>query len=44
MVNLYGGHFELPAKQDIFFLIKELCHLVQKTSEQMPFKFLIYLI
>ena len=34
---------KFPAKQD-FFLIKELCHLVHKTSEQMPFKKLRYLI
>merc|ERR1712121_118102 len=33
-----------PAKQDIFLKIKELCHIVQKTSEQMPFRFLRYLI
>ena len=44
MVNLYGGNFEFPSKEDIFLKIKELCQLVHKTSEQMPFKFLRYLI
>ena len=35
---------DFPAKQDIFLKIKELCHLEHKTPEQMPFKFLRYLI
>ena len=35
---------DFPAKQDIVLKNKELCHLVHKTSEQMAFKFLRFLI
>ena len=35
---------DFPAKQDIGLKNNELCHLVHKTSEQMPFKFLRYFI
>ena len=30
---------EFPAKQDIVLKIKEMCHLENKTPEQMPIKF-----
>ena len=35
---------KFPAKQDIVLKIKEICYLKHKTPEQMPFKFLRYLI
>ena len=35
---------DFPAKQDIVLKIKELFYLEHKTPEQMPFKFLRYLI
>jgi len=35
---------KFPAKQYIVLKIKEMCHPVHKTPEQMPFKFLRYLI
>ena len=44
MVSLYGGHFGFSRQTGYCFKNKELCHLVHKTSEQMPFKFLRYLI
>ena len=36
--------FDFPAKKDIVLKIKVICHLKHKTHEQMPFKFLGYLI
>ena len=44
MVNLYGGHFGFSRKTRYCLKNQKLCHLVFKTSEQMPFKFLRYLI
>ena len=35
---------DFSAKQDIVLKIKEMRHLEHKTPEQMPFKFLRYLI
>ena len=36
--------FKFPAKQYILLKTKEMCHLEHKTPEQMPLKFLRYLI
>ena len=44
MVSLYGGHLNFPDEQGIVLKIKEMCHIEHKTPEQMPFKFLWYLI
>ena len=44
MVSLYGGHFEFSRKTGYALKIKEMCQLVHKIPEQMPFRFLKYLI